>query len=344
MSETPWWHPARHADRRPALIERNRIRDGLRAHLVAQDFVEVDPAALQVSPGNEAHLHALATDLTGNEGIARRRYLHTSPEFAMKKLLAAGERRIFSLGHVWRNRERGPLHTPEFTLLEWYRAGGDTGALMDDIAAFCRIAAPGGILQHRGRSCDITLPFRRLPVADAFLEFAGIDLLATIGTDGATDARALAAQMDARGIGRMEGEDWSDLFSRILSGLVEPHLGQERLCMLDLYPAPEAALARREPSDPRLARRFEAYACGVELANGFDELTDATELRRRFEAEMALKEARYGERYPIDEDFLAALAFMPAAAGCAMGFDRLVMLATGAARIDDILWVPAAGE
>jgi lysyl-tRNA synthetase class 2 len=343
MTDTPWWQPARHADRRPLLLARNRIQAALRAWLAAEGFVEVDPAGLQISPGNEAHLHAFATTAIGNDGQGVPRYLHTSPEFAMKRLLAAGETRIHAFAHVWRNRERGVLHEPEFTMLEWYRAGEDYAVLMQDLAAWARLAAgeTGGLLRFRDRSCDPALPYERLSVAEAFQRHAGIDILATMGQGGETDAGALAAQMDAQGISHMPGESWSDLFSRILSERVEPRLGQGRLTVLDRYPAAEAALARRCADDARCAERFELYACGVELANGFGELTDPAEQRRRFEEEMAIKQARYGESYPIDEDFLSALALMPAACGCALGFDRLVMLATGAPRIKDVIWVPA---
>jgi lysyl-tRNA synthetase class 2 len=340
MTSTPWWNPSRHADRRPLLLARNRIQSAIRGWLAAEGFIEVDPAALQVSPGNEAHLHAFRTTAIGNDGVGREMYLHTSPEFAMKRLLAAGETRIHAFSHVWRNRERGTLHSPEFTMLEWYRVGEPYDRLMQDIAAWVQLAAEGP-LRFRGRTCDPALPVERISVAEAFAEHAGIDLLATMDASGAPDTAALAAQMDRAGIARMEGETWSDLFSRILGDRVEPHLGMGRLTVLDRYPAAEAALARRVPGDPRVAERFEVYACGVELANGFGELTDPAEQRRRFEEEMAIKARVYGETYPIDEDFLAALALMPPAAGCALGFDRLVMLATGAPRIEDVMWVPA---
>ena len=340
MTQTPWWHPSRHTDRRPLLLARNRIQAAIRAWLAAEGFTEVDPAALQVSPGNEAHLHAFRTTAIGNDGVGRERYLHTSPEFAMKRLLAAGETRIASFAHVWRNRERGPLHSPEFTMLEWYRVGEPYDRLMQDIAAWVRLAAEGP-LRFRDRTCDPDLPFERVSVAEAFAAHAGIDLLATMDASGETDAGALGVQMDRQGIARMAGETWSDLFSRVLSERVEPHLGQGRLTVLDRYPAAEAALARRVPGDARVSERFEVYACGVELANGFGELTDPDEQRRRFQEEMAIKARVYGETYPIDEDFLAALALMPPACGCALGFDRLVMLATGAPSVEAVMWVPA---
>ncbi|WP_343116978.1 EF-P lysine aminoacylase EpmA [Ostreiculturibacter nitratireducens] len=340
---SPWWTPSRHADRRPLLLARNRIQAGLRSWLAAEGFTEVDPAALQVSPGNEAHLHAFGADAIGNDGQPRRMYLHTSPEFAMKKLLAAGETRIHAFSHVWRNRERGALHSPEFTMLEWYRVGEPYDVLMDDCAAFLRLAAEAAgarELRFRDRTCDPSAEPERLSVAEAFSRYAGIDLLASIAPDGTTSAEALAAELARAGIRHATDDTWSDMLSRVLVEKVEPNLGMGRMTVLDRYPAAEAALARPVPSDPRLAERFEVYACGVELANGFGELTNPAEQRRRFEAEMAEKERVYGERYPIDEDFLAALAHMPPASGIAMGFDRLVMLATCAPRIDDVIWAP----
>ena len=343
MSQTPWWSPERHADRRPVLLARGRILAALRGWLASEGFVEVDPVALQVSPGNEAHLHGFATEAIGNDGVGRRMYLHTSPEFAMKKLLAAGERRIAAFAHVWRNRERGALHSPEFTMLEWYRVGEDYTVLMADCAAILRLACgAGGVLRYRDRVCDPFAAPERLSVAEAFELYAGIDLLASIAADGATDAGVLGMALDAVGVRRAADDTWSDMLSRVLSERVEPHLGLGRMTVLDRYPAAEAALARRVPGDARVAERFELYACGVELANGFGELTKPDEQRRRFTAEMDEKQRVYGERYPVDEDFLAALAVMPAASGIALGFDRLVMLATGAPRIDDVMWVPVA--
>ena len=342
---SPWWSPSLHTDRRPILLARGRIEARIRAYLDGNDFVMVDPPGLQRSPGNEAHLHAFATTLIGNDGEGQPMYLHTSPEFTMKKLLAAGEKRIASLGHVWRNRERSALHHPEFTMLEWYRAGEAYDAVIDDCVALLRLAAEttgAPVLQFRGRECDPFAMPERLGVVEAFGRHAGIDLLATMDAAGATDGDALAEQMLAQGLDVPQDRSWSYLFSRVLVEKVEPNLGMGRITVLDRYPAAEAALARRAADDPRLAERFELYACGVELANGFGELTDAEEQRRRFAGEMAEKERIYGERYPLDEDFLAALAGMPEASGVALGFDRLVMLATGAPRIEAVLWAPVA--
>lgn len=288
-------------------------------------------------------MHAFATTAIGNDGLGRVMYLHTSPEFAMKKLLAAGERRIAAFAHVWRNRERGVLHSPEFTMLEWYRVGEDYGVLMQDCVAFLRAAARAAgsdLLRFRDRVCDpFALP-ERISVADAFGRYAGIDLLASLHPDGRTDAANLAAQMQVAGIRHAPDDTWSDMLSRILVERVEPHLGHGRVTILDRYPVAEAALARPAADDGRVAERFEVYACGVELANGFGELTNPAEQRRRFTAEMDEKARVYGERYPIDDDFLAALAHMPDASGIAMGFDRVVMLATGAPSIDHVIWAP----
>ena len=342
-SPSPWWMPHVHADRRTFLMGRNRIQAALRGFFAAQDFMEVDTATLQVSPGNEAHLHAFATEAVGHDGSRTPLYLHTSPEFACKKLLAAGELRIACFAHVYRNRERGPLHHPEFTMLEWYRAGESYETLMRDCGEILALAAETAgtrSLAYRSRETDPFQEPERLSVAEAFERFSGIDLLATVDRTGATDRDGLAAGLRAAGLRVAEDDTWSDLFSRVIVERVEPCLGLGRATILDEYPVAEAALARPTARDPRVAERFELYACGVELANAFGELTDPQEQRRRFEAEMAEKMRVYGESYPVDEDFLAALGHMPEASGIALGFDRLAMLATGASRIEQVLWAP----
>lgn len=339
-ASSPWFEPARHQDRRPFLLHRNRIIAAMRAWFARRRFLEVDVPALAVSPGNEAHLHAFATDLVANDGSSHRRYLHTSPEFACKKLLAAGEKRIFSLGHVFRNRERTPTHAPEFTMLEWYRANEPYRQIVEDTLDLVRLAAQTtahSVWHWRDRVCEVHAEVEWLSVQDAFLRFAGVDLLSTVAQDGTPDRDALA-RLSTVAFGA--GESWSDIFSRILVEKVEPHLGNGHLTVLFEYPACEAALARTCPHDRRVSERFELYACGVELANGFGELTDPVEQRSRFEEEMAIKERIYGERYPIDEELLAALALMPPASGVAVGLDRVIMLASGATRIDQVQWAP----
>ena len=342
QTDTPWWHPDAHADRRPLLIARNRIKAAMRDWFEAEGSVEVDPAGLQVSPGNETHLHAFASTALDGAGGARRLYLHTSPEFAMKKLLAAGETQIHAFAPVWRNRERGPLHAPEFTMLEWYRVGAPYTRLMDDCAALLALAARAAgseTLRWRGATCDPFAMPERVSVAEAFATHAGVDLMATIRDDGTTDRDALARQATGAGVRVADDDTWSDILSKVLVARVEPNLGHGRATVLDRYPLAEAALARPAPDDPRLAERFELYACGVELANGFGELTDPAEQRRRFQADMAEKARLYGESYPLDEEFLAALALMPPASGIALGFDRLVTLATGAPGVEAVMWV-----
>ncbi|MBX5158252.1 MULTISPECIES: EF-P lysine aminoacylase EpmA [unclassified Rhizobium] len=342
---SPWWNPSVHADRRPFLIGRNAIQAALRGFFAREDFIEVDTAVLQISPGNEAHLHAFATEALTTDGQKAPFYLHTSPEFACKKLLAAGEERISCFAHVYRNRERGPLHHPEFTMLEWYRAGESYESLMMDCVRILALAAETvktEKLAYRGGESDPFAGPERIGVAEAFERHAGIDLLASVAADGSTDRDHLAAEMKRAGMRVADDDGWADLFSRVLVEKIEPHLGFGRITILDEYPISEAALARPSPRDPRVAERFELYACGVELANGFGELTNAAEQRRRFEIEMAEKARVYDETYPIDEDFLAAVSLMREASGIALGFDRLVMLATGASRIDQVLWAPVA--
>lgn len=329
MTPSPYWDRERHADRKPFLDARAAILRAVRTWFEAQGFTEAEPAMLVGSPGAETHIDAFEID---------GRYLHTSPEFAMKKLLAAGESRIFQFAPVFRAREASPLHAGEFAMLEWYRSGEDYTALMADCSDMLRLAAEIGersVFSCRGRTCDATLEPERLSLVEAFHRHAGIDL--SLSLEDRDAFAAAAAQADTR---IAPDDTWSDVFSRVLSERIEPHLGVGRPTILDRYPVSEAALARPCPDDPRLAERFELYVCGVELANAFGELTDVGEQRKRFEADMAEKERIYGERYPLDEDFLAALAYMPDASGIAVGFDRLAMLAAGAEAVDDVIFTP----
>ncbi|MCX8500862.1 MAG: EF-P lysine aminoacylase EpmA [Alphaproteobacteria bacterium] len=356
MRQTPaaaarWWQPLNHAKRRPRLVQRAAITAAIRDWFSAQDFIEVETPALQVSPGLEPHLHPFATDWRDVSGIARPRYLHTSPEFAMKKLLVAGESRIFQLAKVWRNREESPLHSPEFTMLEWYRAERtaepappDWLMLIDDCAAVLQVAAraTGSAEFRRGTmGCDPFAPIQRLTVAEAFAQYAEIDILATAPDPLAPDFERLAAAARAAGIEPHEGDDWESLYFRILFERIEPFLGQGRPLALTNYPLSMAALARPSSEDSRTSERVELYCAGVELANGFGELADAAEQRRRFQFDQRLKHRLYGETVAIDEDLLTAIEFgLPDCCGIALGLDRLVMLATGAEQINDILWAP----
>lgn len=341
---SPWWSAHVHTDRRHLLYARSKIKAAIRTWFEGRGFVEVDPACLQVSPGNETHLHAFKTELVGTDLARTPLYLHTSPEIAMKKLLAAGERRIFSFSPVFRNRERGPLHAPEFMMLEWYRANETVEDLWNDCAAMLRLAARVTERTRwtwRDSSCDVGKDYDFTSLDRAFAELADVPLSETYGADSA-DRDKLAALAVAKGYTVARDDSWSDIFSKILTEAIEPCLGRERPEFLHDYPVHEAAMARRLRDYPQLAERFELYVCGIEIANGFGELTDATEQQRRLEQQMDLKERLYGERYPVDEDFIAALSKMPPAAGCALGFDRLVMLATGATSVEQVIWTPLA--
>jgi lysyl-tRNA synthetase class 2 len=342
----PAWRADRLAERRPRLAARARILAAMRTWFAAEDFIEVDTPVLQAAPGAEVHLKAFAADLESPEGERRRLWLHTSPEFAMKKLLAGGVERLFQFAHVFRNGERSALHHPEFTMLEWYRVRQSYETLMADCETLLRLAAQAAgarQLAWQGRTCDVALPFERLSVADAFARHAGIDLLATAPDPAQPDAALLSHAARHAGIAVHEGDGWDDVVFRVLFERIEPVLGFGRPTILCDYPASMAALSRRKPGDPRVAERFELYVCGVELANAFGELTDPVEQRARLEDDMAEKQRRYGERWPIDEDFIAALqSGLPPCSGIALGFDRLVMLCTGATTIEDVLWLPVS--
>lgn len=343
MSQTsPWWTPSHHASRRPFLVLRGKIKAAIRAWFVEQGFIEVEPGCLVVSPGNETHLHAFKTVISGTDLVQRHCYLQTSPEFAMKKLLAAGETKIFAFAPCFRNREQGALHAPEFTMLEWYRARQSYEVLFDDCAAILKIAAntaESARWSYRGRTCDPLRAFEAVTLDQAFEKHARIKLRRTYSAQS-VDGLALATAARESGFQIGENLSWSDIFSLVLTEAIEPKLGIAQPTILHNYPLEEAALARPAIYDPAVAERFELYCCGIELANGFGELTDAPLQRARFEKWMDAKERIYGERYPIDEDFLNALADMPDASGCALGFDRLVMLASGAAEISQVLWTP----
>lgn len=337
--EPIWWNKDNHQDRRPFLIARNKIKSELRRWFENQDFLEVETGALQTSPGNETHLHAFSTQFLNEDGTENQTlYLHTSPEFSCKKLLAAGETKIVDFARVYRNREAGKLHSPEFTMIEWYRKDAPLINMMNDCASLARHAAKVIEVEEfswQGTTCD---PFQQpeyLTLCQAFQHYVDLDLKSVLN-----DKEAFALAAAEAGVMTQKDASWSDIFSAVLVSKIEPELGKSRLTFLHRYPICEAALARPCPDDNRFAERFEMYACGIELANGFGELTDPTEQRKRFESDMLLKLELYGETYPIDEDFLAALHDMPDASGVALGFERLVMLASGARRISDVLWTP----
>jgi len=330
------WRPDKLARRLPNLQARGRLQAAMRQWFAAQDFVEVETPILQVAPGGEVHLTGFATDWELPDGEEHERWLHSSPEFAMKKLLAGGLPRLFQFARVFRNAEGSALHHPEFTMLEWYRAGPGSEGGYETIMADCAaLLALTGVdeLRWGEHVCDPRAEPERLTVAEAFRRHAGVDLFATTGS-----AERLSA---ASGVAMHAGDSWEDVFFRIMFDRIEPRLGMGRPTILCEYPISMAALARAKPGDPRVAERFELYVCGVELANAFGELTDPDIQRDRLEADMDQKEELYGVRWPVDADFLAALDHgLPDCAGIALGFDRLVMLVTGASHIEDVLWLP----
>ena len=240
----------------------------LRRWFNAKGFIEVDPAALQASPGNETHLHGFRTALILPDGSPRDAYLHTSPEFAMKKLLAAGEKQIFALTRVFRNRERTALHAPEFTMLEWYRVDAPLEQLIEDCTSLTALAAHvagARAFVFRGREVSPFEPPELLTVREAFRRYAGVDLYDSLPIGGPPDTERLARRAKEAGLRVAADDDWSDIFSRLLSERVEPQLGLGRPTILHAYPASEAALARVSGDDPRTAERFELYCCGIEF-------------------------------------------------------------------------------
>jgi lysyl-tRNA synthetase class 2 len=326
----PDWHPESAAARLPLLRRRSLLTQATRGFFMARGYTEVETPYAVGTPGEEVHLRAFRTEREPPDGGSEQLWLHTSPEFAMKKLLVAGAGPIFQLARVWRNGEGSDLHAPEFTMLEWYRPGADMRSLIDEAAAFLRAVLPPAVT-CRGVTTDLSR-IECLTVAEAFARYVGADVLGT-----AEDAPALAASAGTR---LRENENWEDLFFRLLLERVEPRLGRSYPTFLTHWPAAQAALARRDPGDPRVAERFELFVCGIELANAFVELTDADEQRARFTADRTRRHAASGPDWPLDEDFLAALAFgMPPSAGIALGFDRLAMIATGAERINQVLWL-----
>jgi len=303
------------------LQQRARILQRIRAFFAERGVMEVETPILSVAAMSDPHLESFATRYTG-PGHAKGMplYLHTSPEFPMKRLLAAGSGPIYQLCKVFRQGEAGRRHNPEFTMLEWYRPGLDHHGLMAEVAA---LAAP--LLGLEGRAVT------KLSYRDAFLQYAAIDPLET-------SLEALKSHARELGISGFDNESerdvWLDL---ILTHAVEPHLGRDGLCFIHDYPASQAALARFNPQDARVAERFELYYKGVELANGFHELADSAEQRKRFEAELETRKALGMESVPLDGHLLAALDAFPDCSGVALGVDRLVMLALGAGSLDEVM-------
>lgn len=321
-----WWRPAVFAEKIPHLEKRAHLIAGIRRFFTERGYLEVETSALQNSPGMEVHVKAFETRLydVDRETFAAKR-LHTSPEIAMKKLLVAGLPKIFQICQVYRNAEGSTLHSPAFTMLEWYQTGLSYRGLMEETVEMIRAVA-GDVIRWRDNISDPFADWQFISVTEAFAQYAEIDLEAVL--DDYDGFVAAAAQTDCPA---HEGDTWDDIFFRIFLEKIEPHLGHPAPTVLYDYPAGMAALSRKKPEDPRYAERFEVYICGMELANAFGELTDAAEQKNRFVAAMREKKQIYAEDYPVDEDFISALEYgMPECSGIALGVDRLAMLLSGA--------------
>ena len=316
------------AARRRQLLQRT-----IRAHLESLGYQEVETPLLVPAPGMEPHIRAFEVPFVPETDLGRPRtlYLHTSPEYAMKRLLADGSGPIFQICKVFRNGEVSPTHNPEFTMLEMYRPRADYRAIMDDLESTLRVAAAA----HGPDLSFWDEPFERVTVREALRRETDIDLRET------PDAASLAEAARRVGVRTEPGDGFDDVFFRLFLEKVEPRLGRDRPAFLVDYPASMAALARLSPQDPSVAERFELYARGLELANGFSELTDAVEQRRRLEDERAFRVAHGRPAYPLDEAFLEAVGRMPPSGGVALGLDRVLMLLSGAEQIEDVLLFPA---
>ena len=312
-----------------ALRARARVHDGIRAFFRERDFLEVDPPIAQAYPNIDPNIFPVK--IADASGEAAPFYLHTSPELAMKKLLAAGSGDIFFLGKVFRDREGSPLHASEFTLLEWYRVGGDADAVMRDVEELVRTLARtiGGeaVVHGGGNRIPVDGPWPRWELDDAFRELLGA---------GMADEKALREALDGKGSRPGAGESWEDLFHRACLDVVEPALVERGTCFLTGYPTSLGAMARRRGGRPEVSERFEGFVAGVELVNGYEELTDPVEQEARLLALADHHRRSTGEALPVDPEFLDALRLgLPPCAGAALGVDRLVMLLLGKNDIAD---------
>ncbi|MCS6913603.1 MAG: EF-P lysine aminoacylase EpmA [Myxococcales bacterium] len=334
--EGEWYRLHRNGARRLRnLMRRSVLLTAVRRFFADRGFVEIEAPLLVPAPGLELHLDAFA--------VGKDRYLITSPEYQLKRLLVGGLSRIFSLGKAFRRGEAGPQHNPEFTLLEWYRAWEGWEAVARDVEELCAELATAVAgrprVRYRDKEVDLTPPWTRMTVAEALERYAGVRLR---GDESTEELRHLLrrAGHDPRG-----AESWDDLFFSVFLDRVEPHLGRAqspdeaaRPVVLHDWPRPLGALARSKPGAPEVVERFEAYAGGLELCNGFGELCDPVEQRARFMQDLAERQRRGLPTYPLDERFLAALAEgMPPSGGVALGLDRLLMLLLEAEDISEVL-------
>lgn len=337
-----WKRWADDPEYRRRMETRAAIVADIRVFFAARGFLEAETPTVVAHPGMEPHLDPFRTTLLRHDGASFEACLITSPEYAMKKLLAAGLPRIFEITRCYRNGEPWDgSHNPEFTMIEWYRANADYRALMKDteeLAAELAVKTAGGTrIRYRGKEIDLAPPWPRMTVAEAMERYSGIDL-----GRGIEDPERFRSDVEAKGCPTAPGDDFDDVFFRIFLRDVEPKLGVGRPLILREYPRSMAALARLKPGDERYAERFEAYCGGMELCNAFSELNDGPEQRRRLEEEAALRRKLGRPDHGIDEQFVEAVGKMPPSAGIALGVDRLVMLLTDAPTIRDVLFFPAS--
>ena len=332
-----WWKPDLYMKNAPLRRARGTVIGAIRKYFNQQGLVEVDTPTLQPAPSDEVHVKCF---LTGDF------YLHTSPELAMKKLLVAGEKAIFQICHAYRDEPVSDTHSPEFTMLEWYRTNTDYTAMMaetENIVKACAKQCGVKFLSFGLSKCNPFSKWERLTVAEAFEKYVGIDILKTLDKNPALFPKPdlLKKQAEQKGVWCSEKDSWEDIFFRIMMEKIEPSLGHKVPTILYDYPTCLGAMARRKPTDEKVCERFEAYICGVELCNAFSELTDVVEQRRRFETDQKTKQDLYGYTYPIDEDFMDALKYgMPETSGNALGIDRLIMLISGTNDIQNTCFVP----
>ncbi len=322
-------------------IEKNKDLLEMRANIIRlirkffwlKNFIEIDSPSLVKLPGQEPYLSPMKLEIHNERGDNHPVYLHTSPEYAMKKSLAAGFENIFYLGKCFRDYESfGGLHSPEFTMLEWYRKDKDMESIMDDCESLFTHVVTG--LSNQINSKEYYDTWERMHMKDIWKKYVAVDL------DEYLNKESLKELCREKGFQVEDDEAYEDLFYRIFLNLIEPHLGKDKPTIIHHYPAQMAALAKLDDNDSRYAERFEIYIKGVELANAFSELCDPIEQRKRLEEERLQRQKLGKEIYSIDEEFVQALEHIDSAAGIALGVDRMVQVLTGCKDITDVILLP----
>ncbi len=334
-------------DKLTYLYQREKIVDAIRHFFKSQEFLEVDTPLLVKSPGTEPYLEVFATTLLDFERHPTPAYLLTSPEYALKKLLVTGIPKLFSICKSFRNAEGLSFkHNPEFTIMEWYRTHADYTDIMKDCEQlFVAIArtldttqiGPTTSWTYQGKMYDLTPPWERISVAEAFFSYCGIDV------DTLLDERKLKEAGKKRGFSVESTTTWEQVYNQFLLNDIEPHFGVDHPTIIYDFPVSQASLAKKKDSDPRFAERFEFYVAGIEMGNAFSELTDAEEQRSRFESELNERAILGKTAYQLDEDYLEAIkAGLPPTGGIAVGIDRIVMFFADAPQISDVVVFPAS--